>query len=239
MEHSYLKYKNKYMRLKQLGGNGVLTARDKINYIELYDKTLSLYFLYRIRYDNTKDMISDVNDSNNKIHTLKNELKDAYNTYYIKNLLSLSKSEIDILLRDNRDGVIFTLRRMTNSLIHNLYLIGPESISNVEKFLTFFAENNLNDPEFSEINNKCVQLKNLVTPSITPFTEIDESTLTDDNKVRYYTNKITNIIGNTNSQTLINYSTHKPNNIDEQLNNILDGLFRKSFKIILDVLNTA
>ena len=37
MEHSYLKYnkyKNKYLRLKQRGGNGVLTTRDKINYIE-------------------------------------------------------------------------------------------------------------------------------------------------------------------------------------------------------------
>lgn len=225
----YQKYKSKYFLAKQLVGGG-MTPEDTMDVIELYNKTSNLYILYRFRYDNTKDLI-DTTDLSDKFFTLSKQVKDDYQEYYIKDLLEMTNIKEMVRNPNTSRKIIFTLRQDTTKVIKNLLLINNESIDMINNYIIFMKNNNLHnrDKVYSEIYEKCLQIKGLVTKGTTRFN--DNKTLNELDTIRNITNKIINIIGNDYDNTMENLGI-KSNNINEINNDLLDRLFKTSFKLL-------
>jgi hypothetical protein len=235
----YHKYKLKYLNAKQHGGAGA-TPEHIMDVIELYNKTLNLYILYRFRYDNTKDLI-DLGGLSDKIYKLNESVKNKYNEYYIKNLLTSSPEDLLKFKSEKVDPnkssrLVFTLRQDTTKIIKNLLLINNESADDIEKYINFLKVNELSDkPVFDEIYQKCIQIKGLVTKGSNTFKKNKENE--DLDIIRNNTNQLINIIGDDFDKTLDNLGI-KANNIEEKTNELLDRLFKECFKLVSKKLET-
>lgn len=209
--------------------------------IVLYNKLLYSYTLYRFRYDNTHNLI-DITDLSNKIFILLQDkvLKEYYMKKYIKNLLDLSDKEIKELLGEktnplNPNKIIFTLRKDTATVLRDLYLINNESLNTINKYIIFLEKHNLMTNDYSEIYLKCLQIKGLVTPDTTEFKPPEGKTVLD--KIRNESSQIINIIGNDFNNTINNFKTKNPNNLNETVNKTINDLFIKNFESLTNILD--
>ena len=238
-----LKYKQKYLNLKQRGGDMSETEKEKnhkiIDIIELYDKTMNLYSVYRIRYDNTKNLINFI-DLSNLIFNYKRNLniKEIYKNLYINNLLELEK-----ISDKNKEQLIFTLRQDTTKIIKELAYPNNEALSIIRNYIQFFNNNNLSKlPVYSEIYEKCINIKGLVELGTVPFNleskieEAVQNNLDILDIIRINTNGILNIIGNDYDNTINNINGNKQNDLNDNDNNKIDKLFKDCFDNIKKLL---
>jgi len=256
MKEKYKKYKLKYLNIKQKGGDDPLPLNEGTNtiipvntltpdvlmaIIVLYNKLLYSYILYRFRYDNTQNLI-DITDLSDKIFMLtqNKSMKDQYNKKYIKNLLDLPKEEIEQLIGEpyeplNPNRIVFTLRKDTATVLRDLYLINNESIKTINNYIIFLNNYNLKTGPYSEIYEKCLQIKGLVTPGITPY--IPNEIVTDLDKIRNESSQIINIIGDDYTNTMNNLGI-KQNNLNQEKNDILNRLFKTNFRALSKMLDS-
>lgn len=256
IKEKYQKYKLKYLNIKQKGGTDPLPSNEDISIIipiktltpdvlmaiiVLYNKLLYSYILYRFRYDNTHTLI-DIADLSDKIFILlqNKSIKDQYKNKYIKNLLDLPKEEIDKLIQEpyeplNPNRIVFTLRKDTATVLRDLYLINNESIKTINNYINFLNNYNLKTGPYSEIYEKCLQIKGLVAPGITPF--IPNKIETELDKIRNESSIIINIIGDDFNNTMNNLGI-KPNNLNEEKNDVLNRLFKTNFRALTKMLDS-
>ena len=248
MQEKYQKYKTKYLNIKQKGGQPIdilsvkkLTPDILMAIIVLYNKLLYSYTLYRFRYDNTRNLI-DITGLSDKIFIINNHqsLKDQYKQKYIKDLISLSEEDITKLIQEpsepfSPNKIIFTLRKDTATVIRDLYLINNESIKNINNYIDLLKKYNLIKGQYSEIYEKCLQIRGLVTPGITPLIQNNIETSLD--KIRYDSSEIINIIGDDYDNTMNNLG-NKPNNLNDDKNDLLNGLFKTCFKELSKILES-
>jgi hypothetical protein len=246
-EQKYLKYKQKYVRLSQSGGNYMINnqhiseqnALSILGIIELYNKTLNLYQICRFR-NNNNSLISEstFSDLHNIIQMLlQNGTIHAYfNTAYITDF---QMNEIDRL-----EHVLFTLRQITTKYIKGLLmpLGGAQEciamIGKIETYKEFFLKDVTDQltqeyikKAFDELIAKCKELGGLVTPSITPFEK--KEGIKGLEIIRSDTNNIINIIGNNVSYYSANY-TMQQSDIQE-LNRLFIACFTNITRELLNL----
>ena len=210
------KYKMKYLALKQKGGNSNNIQRGgaymgeknniqfQLGLIELYDKTLNEYLIYRFRYGSSCTLF-DIQDLSNQIYRLRESAKYAYTSFYIPNLMDQAPEFLTKHLTSVIDHykVLFTLRQDTTKLLKDVILINTEAVAKVDKYIEFLDTllrmtketkiENLTE-NLNEIQGKCNQIRGLVVDASTPFVppEIKDSL----DLIRRDTNAAMNEIGN-------------------------------------------
>ena len=210
------KYKMKYLALKQKGGKSNSIQRGgaymgetnniqfQLGLIELYDKTLNEYLIYRFRYGSNCTLF-DIQDLSNQIYRLRESAKYAYTSFYIPNLMDQPNKVLEDHLQSVIDHykVLFTLRQDTTKLLKEVILINTEAVAKVEKYIKFLDKlidmtKNTQIPalieNLKEIQGKCNQIKGLVLAGTTEFVA---ATINDSlDLIRNETNFIMNAIGN-------------------------------------------
>jgi hypothetical protein len=239
------KYKMKYLALKQQGGNNKIqrggaylgetnNIQNQLGLIELYDKTLNEYLIYRFRYGSDCKLF-DIRDLSNQIYRLRESARYAYNSFYIGNIMDQQKTvETHLNSEIDRYKVLFTLRQDTTKLLKEVILINEEAIKKVEKYIMFIEElikmakdRKIVDliGSLEEILGKCNQIKGLVVKENTVFVPPDITTSLD--LIRYETNLIMNEIGNDITNYISSVHPYLDLSVDKILSNPIGLLHNK------------
>ena len=149
-DKKYEKYKQKYMQAKynMHGGVVTLTVNDAIGIVELYNKFINAYLIYRARFDNTMPL-KDFTALSNIVHKIstQKQVKDEYDKFFVNSLDDIRQlmESYDPGDSDRKAKILFSLRQQTTKLIRLLVLINNESIEQVRQYTEFLKPLKDND----------------------------------------------------------------------------------------------